>query len=93
MLLDMQDNLLESAMSVLEHFVVLMYERTSEIASVNEAQKWLFTTKSRNLENIPPTQGALKEHIKRACYQGNCLNKALVSNPIYPDPVLKLGIT
>ena len=52
-----------------ERFVVLMYDRTTEATEVNYARRQLFTQKSQTLENIPPTQTALKQHTKRTCYQ------------------------
>ena len=55
----MEDDISESSMSMLEQFVVLLYDRTSDLVRVNDARKWLFTQKSRSLENIPPTQAAL----------------------------------
>ena len=65
-------------MSLLERFVVLMYDRTSDIIEVNKAWKQLFAHKARALENISPTQEALKQHIKCACYQANIWNQSLV---------------
>lgn len=50
--------------SLLECLVVLMYDRTSNTMEVNEARKYLFTQKSRALENIPPRKAALEQHIK-----------------------------
>ena len=76
----------ESAMSLLERFVVLIYNRTSDLVSVNDARRWLFTQKSRLLENIPPTQAALKQHIKRTSYQAYCWNEALTLHPNLPSP-------
>ena len=76
----------EESRFLLERFVVLMYERTSESTEVNDARKQLFTQKSRTLENIPPPQAALIEHVKRTCYQANCWNQALVLDPVMPDP-------
>ncbi|MGH0153333.1 UNVERIFIED_CONTAM: hypothetical protein FKN15_028536 [Acipenser sinensis] len=55
---------IDSTISVLERFVVLLYDRTSDTMKVIDARKQLFTQKSRSLENIPPTQAALKQHIK-----------------------------
>ena len=81
----MEDNLSESVISVLERFVVLLYDRTSDLELVNDARKWLFTQKSRTLDNIPPTQAALRQHIKRASYQANCWNKAMIPNPEIPS--------
>ena len=70
-LLLMENGISDSVTSVLERYVVLLYDRTSDQSSVNEARKQLFTQKSRSLENLPPTQAALVQHIKRASYQAN----------------------
>ena len=56
-------------LSILEHFVVLLYDRTSSTIQVNEARKQIFTQKGRSIDSIPPTQAALIEHTKRAAYQ------------------------
>jgi len=85
-LLTMPSEVSERSMSLLERFVVLMYDRTSDSMQVNDARKQLFTQKSRTLENIPPTQAALQQHIKRACYQANCWNQALAKDPQMPEP-------
>jgi len=42
----------ETAIAALERFVVLLYDRTSDLLQVNDARKQLFTQKSRSLENI-----------------------------------------
>ena len=47
-------------------FVVLMYDRASPLASVNEYRKILYTKKQGTVEGIPPTQDSLVHHIKRA---------------------------
>ncbi len=60
-LLLMEDDIGESTLSVLERYVVLLYDRTSDLEKVNDARKWLFMKKSRTLENLPPTQAALKQ--------------------------------
>ena len=85
-LLCMPSEVSEGSMLLLERFVVLMYDRTSESMDVNDARKQLFTQKSRTLENIPPTQAALEQHIKRTCYQANCWNQALAKDPEMPEP-------
>ena len=79
----------ELSLSLLEPFVVLYtvwYDRTSDLTTVNEARKWLFTQKSRNLENIPPTQAAFKQHTKRASYQAYCWSMAVIQIPELPSP-------
>ena len=54
---------------IIERFVVLMYSKTCTLSRVNEARKELFAQSGRSIDNIPPTQGALLQHIKRAVYQ------------------------
>ena len=41
---------------VLQHFVVILYDRASLATDVNTARRELFTKKNRALENIPPTE-------------------------------------
>ena len=76
----------KTAMAALEQFVVLLYDRFSDLLQVTDARKQLFTQKSRSLKNIPPTYSALKEHVKRASYQAYCWNQSLVPNPDIPSP-------
>ena len=85
-LLLMQGHIRSSTISALERFVILMYDRTSDIVEINEARKQLFTQKSRSLENLPPTLAALEQHIKRASHQSNCWNLALIPDPDLPSP-------
>ena len=54
----------EGSMLLFEQFVVLMYDRASENMEVGDARKQLFSQKSRTLDNFPPNQAALKQHIK-----------------------------
>jgi len=59
-------------------FVMLLYVRGSNKASVNSARKHLFTKKGRSMEAFPPTQAALVEHTKWALYQaGYCRYRLL----------------
>ena len=46
-----------------------MYERSSPLTSVNECRQELFTKKICTLENIPPSEDALMQHLKRAMLQ------------------------
>ncbi len=71
---------------LLERFVVLLYDRTSESGSVNETRKHLFA-KGRQLDNIPPTEAALREHVKRAAYQaGQVWGQSLIQMQELPSP-------
>lgn len=77
----------EDHIAVIERFVVLLYDRTSNITSVNDARQELFSKKSRTLENIPPTRAALVNHIKRAVFQGGYIwEQTLLKEPVLPCP-------
>mgnify|MGYP003507381253 CR=1 FL=1 len=55
--------------SVLQRFVVLLYDRTSDCADLDSARQQLFTKKSQPLELLPPTRDTFEQHVKRAAYQ------------------------
>ena len=74
-------------LAVLERCLVLLYDRTCELQTVNETRRYLFSKKSRKMENIPPSQAALLEHSKRAAFQaGHIWGQTLVSEPEVPTP-------
>ena len=58
-------------MQRIERFVVLMYSKGCGAAGVNEATLRLFTSGTKSLESIPPTQAALFQHVKRAILQSS----------------------
>ena len=67
----------------LERFTVVLYDKTSVLETVNEARRELFRKKGRNLENRPPTQDALAQHIKRVAHQaGIWTTPSNATNPI-----------
>ena len=77
----------ELDLQVLERFVVLMYDRSSAATAVDETRLDLFARKQRSYELIPPTQGALKEHAKRAAFQaGYIWGQSVVREPELPCP-------
>lgn len=74
-------------MAELERFVVLLYSRTCPNSRVNDARQTLFAQSSRTLENIPPSQAALAEHMKRTTFQAGFIwGQALVPIPVLPSP-------
>ena len=78
---------IEEMMHVLERFVILLYDRTSEQVSINFARKELFTKKGRQIESIPPIKAALYQHIKRAVFQaGHIWAQAVIPQPEIPSP-------
>lgn len=66
-------------MQNLERFVVIMYSKGCGLTRVNEARHRLFTSGRKTLENIPPTQAALFEHLKRALLQASLYWKQATS--------------
>ena len=77
----------DTSLTVIEHFVILLYNRTSNLAKVNEARQELFSKKSRTLEKIPPTQAALLQHTKRTVYQGGYVwAQTILMQPVLPSP-------
>ncbi|KAK6173286.1 hypothetical protein SNE40_016766 [Patella caerulea] len=74
-------------METMGRFVVLMYDRTSELQGVDAAGRHLFSKKSREIENIPPTSAALLKHTKRAAFQASHIwDQCLVTKPFVPSP-------
>ena len=72
-------------LNVIQRFVILMYSKTSTHSSLNEARKALFA-KGRTIENIPPTEAAFTEHLRRGVLQaGHIWSQALVPSPVIPD--------
>lgn len=81
------DTITDQVLDILERFIVLLYDRTSGIKRVNDLRCELFTKRSRTIDNIPPTQAALHQHIKRAIFQGALVwGQTLVLQPNIPCP-------
>ncbi len=59
---------LDDHLPMLEQFVILCYDVTSQQTNINTARQQLFA-KGRQIDNIPPTLDALKLHIMRAILQ------------------------
>ena len=79
----------EDAMAWIEKFVIRMYDTTCSINNINETRQYMYCQKSRDIENIPPTQAALQQHALRAVYQaGYVWGQALLPSPDFPDPSL-----
>ena len=73
------DNDIHEAMSILKRFVILLYHQTSNCTSVNECRRELFCN-GRACDNIPPTQAAFPQHVKRAAYMAGYV----WPNALYP---------
>ena len=82
-----QQSDVDAAMTTLERFVVLLYDKTSSKSHVNEARVDLFAQKGRDVHHIPPTQGSLLQHTRRAVYQaGYCWSQSLSPMAQLPQP-------
>ena len=60
-------------LEMLEKFGILMYDRSSTAATVDEARLDMFARKQRPYEAIPPTRAALLQHTRRAACQAGCV--------------------
>ena len=76
-----QDTVSEEQCRVLGRFVVVMYSRTCPHQTVNEARQALFAQGNKSIENIPPTQAPLAQHI----------NRVIVKNSSPPPTVGRLS--
>jgi hypothetical protein len=74
--------------AVLERFVVLLYDKTSNYLDVNSTRRHLFSKKRRQIDHIPPTSEALLQHMRRAIYQGGYIWSQQADNPTptLPNP-------
>ena len=71
----------------LARFVVALYDRSSSCSDVDSARKCLFLQKNTRFDNLPPTNAALIQHIKRATYQGGIVwGQTLQTQPLLPSP-------
>ena len=77
----------KDAMPVLERFVVLMYDKTSNCLDVNSCRRNLFVKRGRAMDALPPTSAALLQHSFRAAYQaGHVWRQSLIAQQQLPPP-------
>ena len=82
----------EKAMAMLEHFTVLLYDRTSDMDNIDELHQQLFTKWGTSMENLPPTKAALVQYAKRAVYQaGHIWGQVFISHSC-PSVSRRLGL-
>ena len=84
--MEINEDFIFKILTVLERYVVLLYDRTSNLLTVNEAREELFPKRS-SLESIPPSRAALVQHAKRAIFQGGHMwGQTLLPQPTLPSP-------
>jgi hypothetical protein len=74
----------DTVLAVLERFVIVMYDRTSQYSDLDSCRRHLFTKRCTSLELLPPTSDAFLLHLKRAVLQavkiwGQSLQKQIES--------------
>ena len=70
----------------IERFSILMYQRTSDLISVNEMRQHLFS-QNRIIDNLPPTKMALEQQVKRAILvAGSIWGQTFTADPTIPPP-------
>ena len=85
------DTITEEVLSIIEHFTVLLYNRTSLLSSVDAGQMELFVKKGRGMEDMPPTKDALMLHFKRSVFRVHIAG-ALPSNLHQSFPLPQAGV-
>ena len=69
--LTQKDIIQENDFQLIECYVVLLYDKTSPLTSVNECHRDFFSKKCPPIESWPPMCNALIQHTKRAMLQSN----------------------
>ena len=72
---------------MVEKFISLLYDRSSQLFTVDSTRKKLFSQTNTAFENLPPTSAALKYHIQRAVFQASIVwGQSLVNIPQSHSP-------
>ena len=70
---------------MLQRFVCLMYNITTNCLNVDQCRRELFTKKGCSMESLPPTSADLYQHALRAAYQaGHVWAQACEKDPVIP---------
>ena len=76
-----------NVLPTIERLVVIINDRGSPESSVDSERQMLFTQKGREIENIPPTQYTLSQHLLRVGYEaGHVRGHAMIKAPQLPSP-------
>ena len=75
----------DNPFDLMQRFICICYRRTSPFAEVNMARHAMFAD-GVSIENIPPSKGALKQHILRSIRLSTKYHKALELRPELPPP-------
>ena len=53
---------------LLERLIVVLYDKSSPLTSVNEIRQDLLCQRNISMDRLPPTQNALLQHLRRGVY-------------------------
>jgi len=74
----------DTVVSVVECFLIIMYDRTTDVDDLNSARRHYFTKRSKSLELLPPTSDAFLQLIRRAVFQWmHIWDQSLNKQPLY----------
>ena len=73
-------------LEAVEKLVCQLFLFKTDICSLRAFRWWLFTKKQAKLQQLPPTQAALRQAVLRAHYQLLVWKKDIVPNPVLPSP-------
>ena len=80
------ETITEEQFQEVEKFVIVVYQKSCESTTCDEARRFLFTS-GRAIDNIPQTCNALLQHLKREILRaGFCWTQLLQPNPNLPNP-------
>ena len=74
----------------IERLIVILYDRTSPLNTVNEVREELFCRKNRSVDRIPPMQDALLQHVRRAVYQAGIWTMSTQAQQVVPSSSARL---
>lgn len=77
--------LTEPDFNLLQRYINISYRRSSPYVEVNHARQAMFA-EGVSIENCPPSEGALKQHVLRAILLSVKWHKALELKPDLPSP-------
>ena len=77
-----------SEWDIIQRFVINMYIKSSPLTKVNDTRMEIFCKKNQSMENLPPTEDALKQHVKRSIFQAGIWSSSFIFKPIIPSPSL-----
>ena len=71
----------------MEEFICRIYSPTTNHTSIKDVRYRLFQKDIKDQDKLPPTQGCLTQHIKRAHYQSQVWYLADKASPNIPSPI------